>query len=271
MIKLISIDLDGTTLDTKHNLPAENIIVLQEAMRRGIKVVVNTGRHYTAALDIAQEIGVNAPLISNNGARITDINTGKLLYHCPLTQAQVLMVALECRRRGWSSAASLNSIVYVDTMPAAAQKWLDDGYPIDIRLTGNDYFLGNQEADSMMVLVEAPEIYQAQDALQGKFGDELHIAISMPPCMDVMSMAAGKGKSLIWLAESYGIKHEEIFAIGDSFNDIDMLQAAGIGVAVANAHAALKEVADHVTSGHEAAGVAAAIKKYVFEINCETI
>ncbi|MFA6075949.1 MAG: Cof-type HAD-IIB family hydrolase [Negativicutes bacterium] len=264
MIRLISIDLDGTTLDSGHNLPAENRLALQEAMTRGIKVVVNTGRHYTAALAIAKEIGVNAPLISNNGARITDINTGELLYHCPLTQEQVLMVATECRKRGWASAASLNSVVYSDTMPAAAQKWLDDGYPIDIRITGAEYYQGKQEADSMLVLVDAPEIYCAQDALQGKFGDELHIVISMPPCMDVMSMAAGKGKSLIWLAESYGIKHEEIFAIGDSFNDIDMLQSAGIGVAVGNAHAALKEVADHVTAGHEAAGVAKAIRKFVF-------
>ena len=264
MIKLISIDLDGTTLDAAHNLPAENLRVLREAVARGIKVVINTGRHYTAAVEVAREIGVNAALISNNGARITEVDSGKLIYHCPLTKAQVLMVAIECRSRGWATAASLNSIVYSDVMPAAAQKWLDDGYPIDIRLTGAEYYKGKQEADSMLVLVDEPEIYQAQDVLQGKFGDELHIVISMPPCMDVMNMAAGKGKSLIWLAESYGIKRDEIIAIGDSFNDIDMLEAAGIGIAVDNAHAALKQVADHITTGHEVAGVAAAIQKYVF-------
>lgn len=264
MIKLISIDLDGTTLDKKHKILPENLIALREAIVRGIKVVVNTGRHYTAALPVAEEIGVNAPLISNNGARITDISTGKLIYHCPLSKEQVLMIANECRKRGWYSAASLNSVVYSDVMPPALQKFIDEGHKLDVRVTGEDYYQGWQEADSMMVLVEGPEIYQAQDILQGKFGDELHIAISMPPCMDVMNVAAGKGKSLIWLAENYGIKREEIMAIGDSFNDIDMLQAAGLGVAVANAHEALKQVADHTTIDHEQAGVAQAIKKFVF-------
>ena len=103
MIKLISIDLDGTTLDAAHNLPAENLRVLREAVARGIKVVINTGRHYTAAVEVAREIGVNAALISNNGARITEVDSGKLIYHCPLTKAQVLMVAIECRSRGWAT------------------------------------------------------------------------------------------------------------------------------------------------------------------------
>ena len=267
MIKLISIDLDGTTLNAYHKLSERNRIALQAAIAEGVKVVVNTGRHSTACKDIALEIGVNAPVISNNGARITDAYTDRLLYSCPLDAELIRAVALECAKKKWDAAASLDSVIYVDTMPPSCQKWIDEGYPVDVRVVGSQLTSGKQQADSMMVLVEEPEIYIAQDYLRGHFGDELHVAISMPPCIDVMNCGAGKGKTLTWLANQLGISRDEIMAIGDSFNDIDMLQAAAIGVAVDNAHPALKRIAKYSTAHHDEHGVAQAVEQYVLTPN----
>jgi HAD superfamily hydrolase (TIGR01484 family) len=115
----------------------------------------------------------------------------------------------------------------------------------------------------LLAIAEEPLLDQLSAELRPKYAGRVHISKSKPFFLEFSHPEATKGHALAALAEFYGIKREEVIAIGDSFNDLEMIEYAGLGVMVANAREELKSLADYVTKANNGAGVVEVIEKFV--------
>ncbi len=123
-----------------------------------------------------------------------------------------------------------------------------------------------RDAMKIMAIIEnEAELLKMQNHVNENYGHLLHITRSKPLFLEAMALKANKGLALQVIAEHYGIKREEVMAIGDSYNDLDMIRWAGIGVAMDNARTEVKAVADYITASNEDEGVAEALHEFIID------
>ena len=272
-IRLIALDLDGTLLDDQKRLPENNIEALEECARRGIQVVPPTGRPADGIPKELRSIPGVRYAITTNGGAVADLKTGKRLSQCVLSNEQALQI-LEIVRH--------YHVMY-------------DPYVQGRGITQSSFFEHMEEfgiSPAVQELVRAtrdvvPDIYQYmaetkscaekinvfladlsdKEILREKLSSVggLAISSSMYNNLEINAEAATKGNALLWLADHLGIAREETMAFGDGENDISMLKAAGIGIAMGNASDHVKAAADEVTLTNEQDGVAAAIQTWILK------
>ena len=276
-IRLIAMDIDGTLLDSRHELPDANRDAILEAHSRGIDVVLVTGRRFDFARPIAERIPCELALIINNGALIKSKSGETHLRHLlPRGIArQVLAATMDFR----SGAAVVFDRVRKDQVIFEHIDWSD--------AVSSGYYQRNREFISECVpleesLTEDPiqvmfvgSVARMRAALavvrsidcSPQFGlahtEYEHRDLSI---LDVISCGASKGTALAEWARRRGIVRHEIMAIGDNWNDRDMLEFAGLPIVMANSVDELQSLGWPVTLSNDDAGVAAAIRKYVLDI-----
>lgn len=258
-IDLIALDLDGTLLNSSDHISPGNRAAIAAALQAGVRVVLVTGRGADAPEVIAQELGLNLPIICAHGALTKDVLTGKVLGHIPvpLQYAEPMIEFAEERRFDFA--------VYVD------EKFR--------RLAGRPPFM-NDMTGPHWVEVEslAHEIGVAPTFLRF-FGEDAVVQVrerfvEFPLHfkheqwaefheLAVTSVDATKENALKELCEDLQVSREHVMAVGDSRNDVPMLQWARIGVAMQNALPEVREAVEFVTGDHNQDGVAAAIERFV--------
>jgi len=124
---------------------------------------------------------------------------------------------------------------------------------------------GNKRLPKLMIVGEPEQTPARIEELHSLVGTDLQIVCSRPNFIEITNIDAHKGKALLWLTQFLGLETSEVMAIGDSNNDLTMIQVAGIGVAVANAASVIREKADYVTSSNWEHGVARAIAKFALQ------
>ncbi|ALV21459.1 Cof-type HAD-IIB family hydrolase [Carnobacterium antarcticum] len=271
MIKLIAIDMDGTLLNESHLITNKVKKALHEAIEAGIKIVLCTGRPlkaiypYLEELEMAQEEDY---VISLNGALIQKTNTQEIVYKQTLSHED--LVKIEKLRK---DVAEINFSFFDET------HYFYTGEPTEV-LKYDAHLLG-MELNSMPVqeLPEDRTIYKSmfvgEEAVLDHFvehipdfiSEEYYPIRSLSYVFEVLPKHANKGTALLGLAEKLGFDHEEIMAIGDGENDIDMIEAAGHSVAMGNATATIKKAAKYETKSNEEDGVAHAIYKWALNQN----
>jgi Cof subfamily protein (haloacid dehalogenase superfamily) len=126
--------------------------------------------------------------------------------------------------------------------------------------------LESYEAMKIMAISNNEEtLLTIEQTLKTKYEDMLHITRSKPHFLEIMHPEADKAKALEIIAKHYGIERHEVMAIGDSYNDIEMLEWAGLGIAMGNAFETVKDAADFVTASNEEEGVAEALRRFVLQ------
>lgn len=270
MIQLIAIDLDGTLLNNDELISQRNIEALHKAHQQGIKIVICTGRPYFFMKQFLEEIGLTSPddyIITYNGALVQKAATGEILVEQILTKDDLLK---------WQEALlpmdlSLNAIdfdgVYTPlTYPEGRENTYLTSRPhlpnwaVDFNTVSDDH-----RYNKFVIAQEPSFLDERRQLLSDELLKNYSVMKSQPDLLEVMNVEADKGKALVLLAEKLNIPIENTMAIGDQPNDLPMIQRAGIGVAMANADALVKEAADEVTLSNEEDGVAAIIKKYLTE------
>ena len=272
-IRLIALDIDGTLLDSQWNLPEANRAAIAEATRRGIEVVLVTGRRYDFALPIAQKIGSPVTMIVSNGALIrTEDGVTHLRHLLPRgTAARVLEITKAWRDgtavvfdRPRENQVMLESINSQDPMRSAYYErnreflgvanplencLIED--PIQVMLTGKVQPM--QDAERVLRAAQQP----------GEYGVASTVYPSRDFAMiDVIHPSCSKGASLAEWARLRGIAREEVMAIGDNHNDREMLSFAGVPVVMGNCVPELKSFGWHETRNNDENGVAAAIAHF---------
>jgi Cof subfamily protein (haloacid dehalogenase superfamily) len=271
MIGLIGIDVDGTLLDSEGRIPDDNRSAVYDAVARGIHVALVTGRSFPFARPVAETLPSSLSLIVSSGAveRTMDGETlaRRLLDH------HVARSLLE-RTRGHRDAAALvfdrdaDRQVMFETMdwehPGRKGYWAKNKsliaqcVPLEAALVEDPIqVMFNGGVDAMRVLFD--ELRQEAIDFAVSLTEYVHRDFSL---IDVTAPTATKGRALAWRAQQLGLTREEVMAIGDNLNDVEMLEYAGTPVVMANAVDGLKDRGWHVTGHQDEAGLAQAIRRF---------
>ena len=271
--RLIAADIDGTLLDGRGEFrPA-----VQESLRRalavGLHVVLCTGRRYRTAAPIAQEAGLDLPIICHSGALVKDTARHETLFANPLPQPDLELLLASLADFG------LTPMAYTDTFETATDFYVERGAALT--RYHEDYLAKNEGSytvvDTLWSDIPAPvvqictfgeldELRSAQRELRQRLEGRttchlLSSAKYLGNFLEFQSSSASKWNALCQLLASAGIAPDEVVAIGDDENDISMLQGAGLGVAMGIASYAVKSAADVVTATNDEDGAARVIEK----------
>lgn len=273
-IRLIAIDIDGTLLDSRWQLPEVNRKAIVEAAQRGVEVALVTGRRFDFAMPIASEIPCALTMIVNNGALIKAKDGTTHLRN--LLRVNVARRVLLDTLRYRAGAAVVFDRPFENQVIWEYMDWDDPGR--------RSYFERNRQylaqvAPLESCLTEDPiqvmftGAVASMRALAGElarlaYASEFATAITEYEArnfslVDVVQPGCSKGASLAAWAARRGIARDEVLAIGDNLNDREMLEFAGVPVVMGNSVAELKSNGWHVTLSNDDAGVAAAIEQFV--------
>ena len=270
-IKLLAIDIDGTLLDSKHQLPAGNQEALQRAHDAGVEVVLVTGRRHQYAMSIASMLGFEHWIISSNGA-VTRSTSGEPFHRdlLPMSSARALIAHMDSFRRQLvltfdTDAKGAIVIEELEAMTRSIRLWLERNMeyiefvrPIENALVTDPVqamFCGPialmQQAEALL----ADPAIRAQTTILKTQYDHRDLCI-----LDVLNRDCSKGHAVKRWTAFKGLAPEEVMAIGDNYNDVEMLEFAGHAVIMENACPELKQNGWQVTLSNDQCGVAAAIE-----------
>lgn len=264
MIKLFVSDIDGTLLVSGKNISAKNIAAVQKMVDAGITVTIATGRMYRAALPIAEELGVNVPIITYNGALIKSVS-GEILHSEYLTADLVSEIVKFFEKRNWYLQNYSN-----DELLYPCRNDYSEFYERTQKIHGAE--IGWQEMSTrtekvcklLGITANETETLERAKILKAEFGNRIDITKSHPQFVEMMMPGVSKAAAVKILAEKLGVERAEVMAIGDSENDLPMLQAAGQSVAMGNAAEKIKAACKFVTADCADDGFADAVENFVF-------
>lgn len=274
--RLICIDMDGTLLNDQNQVPMANQEALREAYNQGVTIAITTGRHLRNASMFGEMIGVPGPVIAANGAQIGVLDREEpLINQCMTKEALV---------KFYDKAKHYDLSLFCMT------EW---GVVTNVHLPEDHHYKvhNNKTPEaSRLIIKEDLDLYEAFEVFDGeiikvlcveevdtekltKLRQELEregcfeIVSSWHNNIEVMSPGISKGEGVRRLADYLAIPREQIMCIGDSENDLSMIQYAGLGVAMGNATEQIKAAADYITATNLEAGVAQAVRHFVLEAN----
>jgi Cof subfamily protein (haloacid dehalogenase superfamily) len=288
-IRLLALDMDGTLLDSRGELPERNLRAIAAARGMGVRVALVTGRRFRDARPVALELGLDVPVISHNGAltkhaRTLETVAVRLL---PLREArEVLRIG---RERGADALVSDDprgaGVLVYDHMSDDNQA-LAKYIAWSLRIHGEEAQAAVRRVPSLEDYLDHAPVHVTFSGTVGRMkelGESLALELGARvkllstiytkqdfALLDVLHPGVSKGVGVEAAAREQGLSREEVMAIGDNFNDVEMLRYAGTGVLMGNAdaslHALLKETANcHTTATNDENGVAIAIEKFILQ------
>lgn len=265
MYKLVALDLDDTLLGKDLKVAKATREVLSEVMNRGVHVTLATGRMFRSSLPFARELHINGPLITYQGALVKHSGSGEVLYHRPVPLELALDVIRRVKKYGYHINIYVDDFLYVarDTEEGRRYAALSR---IPLEVVGDlERFLTAKKQDPTKVLVVSQEhlLDELAAELKPVYGESLHITKSKPHFLEFSHPSATKGHALKAVAGYFGVSREEVMAVGDSYNDLEMIAWAGLGVVMGNAREEIKARADYVTLSNEEDGVGHVLRKFV--------
>jgi Cof subfamily protein (haloacid dehalogenase superfamily) len=225
-------------------------------------IVIATGQTLSVLQDVCAELPLSAPQIIENGAIIADIHTG-VIFHEQLIPPDLILPALAALRDlGLYRAYHTLHRVYVDKDTPRARNWYRPPVApvIEVEDVANLYPLS---CIKVAGIGAENTLREKRYELEAKFDGKLYVAQSSFDIIELLHPAVSKGSALATVAKDLHIQPEEIVAFGDNHNDIGMLQVAGLGVAMGNAHEEVKIAADYVTLSNAEDGVAEVLEKMI--------
>ncbi|NLB72935.1 MAG: HAD family phosphatase [Firmicutes bacterium] len=261
-IRLVAIDIDYTLIGSDLKISDATKRAIGAAIDAGSIITLATGRMYRAAVPFAEELGIDAPLITYDGALVKTARTQEVYWHkpIPLEDAGVILAHLESL--GFHINVYVDDELYVASLNEQARHYMAHVNVVANPVENLLEFL-NRPPTKLLMMAEPETVDKLLPELERKFGDRSHVARSLPSYIEFTGKGVTKGSALAGLSEHLGIPKDGVMAIGDSENDISMLSYAGIGVAVNNARDSVKEAADYVADGISGDGVAEAIYRFV--------
>jgi hypothetical protein len=276
-IRLLAVDIDGTLLNSQFKISPADLAALQRAHRAGIEVVLATGRRHAFALAIARQLQIDLWLISSNGA-VTRSLAGETFHRdmLPLETCRRLCAAMREFRGNTVltfDKETKGAIVLerMDELTASIQKWLEKN------LEFIDFVIPLEKSlmtDPVQAMFCGPitRMQQAQAAIAASgLEKEINVMRTEYPLrdlciVDILNTGCSKGHAVKRWAEHRGIGREGIMAIGDNFNDVEMLEVAGRPFIMGNACEELRGNGWEVTFSNDECGVAEAVRRVLGSI-----
>jgi Cof subfamily protein (haloacid dehalogenase superfamily) len=267
-IGLIALDLDGTLVDDDLLLRDRTVAAIREAIERGVSVSIVTGRMATSALRFARELGIREPIVGYQGALIRaipddgDRRLGRLLLHRPLAAAAT-REAIE-----WSRSIGLDPHVnHLERFVIRADDPRVDDYSAFLggrAIIVDDLIAWVRRPVSKVISVsEQPIDHAVLDVARARFEGRAAVTISHPRFLEFVRPGVSKGAAVAWLARRAGVPLANVLAIGDQFNDLEMIAAVGHGAAMPHAPLPVQAAGRYVAPPLAEEGVAQLIEELV--------
>ncbi|MCI7600103.1 MAG: Cof-type HAD-IIB family hydrolase [Megasphaera sp.] len=262
-IKMITIDLDGTLLRSDGSVSDRTVRTLQAARDKGVVVAIATGRMYQTARPYGERLGLgDSPMLLFAGGLIETLESKKILFQQVIPRETAQGLADLARQQGWQLQT------YIDDVLRAARddEWIRDYERITNSravICGDAFYQVQGDCNKLLSRGSHDELVARKALIEKAFPGRFNVLFSASTFLEIMPQGVDKGKGIRRLGELYGVGADEIMALGDSQNDLDMLKAAGVPVAMANAAEEVKAAAAYVTASNDDDGVAAAVEKFV--------
>lgn len=285
MIRLLALDLDGTLLNSRGEVSERNFKAVQMARKKGVTVAVVTGRRFRDARPLALKLGLDAPVISHNGAltkHAASLETVAMMLLPIEAACEVLRIGREANQDAMVSAdprglgVLLFETLHEENIPLQryitwAKRLHGDEAEEAVRHVSNlDEHLTELIHISFSGGCEPMEVFRQK--LVAELGEAVKVYATVYPrldftLLDILSPEASKGVGVAAAATELGLQSENVMAVGDNFNDLAMLEYAGTGVVMGNAGEDLKNIEGfYLTATNEEDGVALAIEKFILEV-----
>lgn len=268
MIKLIAIDLDDTLLTDDKVITDRNKEALHYAHKKGIKVVLCTGRPYLAMKDLVTEIGLTSVddyIITYNGAQVRRAASGEVVVENILTKADVVawyevLMAINLPLDAIDARYILEPVNYPEGYPSFYSERVSnlETQTVDFASLADDH-----KINKMVICIDPEHLDRQLALIDPNFMSKYSTFKSRTFLFEIVAKGVNKGNTLKRLGEELTISPEEMLTIGDQENDLAMIELAGIGVAMGNAVDSVKNAADYITADNNSSGVAQAIYHFL--------
>ncbi len=260
---MLALDLDGTLIEPREPVRPAVLDAVARAVAAGIRVTIVTGRMYAGARPFALALGLRGPLVCYQGAVIADARTGRFEREVPLPNAVARKIYEAATPLGYHVQFYRDDKFYVEHDNAYARLYArTSGTEPVVVASLLDAFAGH-DSTKVNIVTEPALAPAALAAMQRAVGDEAYVTRSNPEFVELLSPSCNKGAAVRLVAAHYGIAMDRVVAIGDSYNDLPFLEAAGFAIAMGSAPSELKALADAVVGDARHDGVAEAIDRYV--------
>lgn len=264
--KIIVLDLDGTLTNSKKEVSKNTKDALIDIQERGYKVAIASGRPTSGVTKIAEELNLSkygGYMLSYNGAKITDCRTGEVVFNKTLPQSSIVDI--------YNIAKETNvGVISYDTGKVISGNGVNDYIELESRINGleileTDDFIGyiDYPVNKCLMAGDHETLEIAKTKLEKKYNGLLSIYYSEPFFLEIMPQNVDKAQSLLTLLNTIGIDSDEMICCGDGFNDISMIEVAGLGVAMENAQDIVKSSADYITLSNDDEGILHVINKFM--------
>ena len=260
---LLALDLDGTLLKTLGSIRPAVIDAVRAAAEAGVPATIVTGRMYVGTLPYIRVLGIEGPVICYQGAVLAEAMSGRFLRETPLANATALRAYEAAKAEGYCVLFYADDRFYVEERNRYADLYalISGTEPIVVRSLPEAF--AGRGSTKVNVVTDPERVQACVDLMRRTCGDDAYVTRSNPEFVELLDPNVDKGRALREVADLHGIGLERVLAIGDSYNDVPLLRAAGFAVAMGSAPPELKAEADAVVGDVEHDGVAEAIGRFV--------
>jgi len=243
---IVAVDLDGTLLKSDHTLSERTIEALRALENRNCRVVISTGRSYEGMMKYKDQIGLKTPVICYNGAVIADGGTDRVLHQWLLPTDIARAAHQYAKSKGIYFQAFRDGQLFYE-YECEQSRYYEASIGLKGMLTDFETWESLEVTKALMIMPpsrepgEFPELHEAQEYFRNLYGDRLYCALSKPFYLEFINGKGSKGNALHQVGVDLGVSREKIAAFGDGFNDLEMLEYAGVSVAMANAPQGVRE------------------------------
>lgn len=265
MIKLFAIDMDGTLLNSNSDISEKNIEAIKELNQAGIKTVLTSGRVSSSVDYFNEKIGIDNPMVANNGA-VIKLSKDEVLATHPLDDDELINLLEFCDENEFSFNFYDANTFYTNRLILERLNHLKIhsnygmNYQCDIYVSSNPYKeLKRRKNMANKLLISGLDSHpygqeKAVKIIEDRFLDELYVTSSGFGFIEIMHKNVDKWSSILELAKFLGINSNEIATIGDSFNDLPMIENSEISFAMGNANESVKNAASHEVLDNDSDG-----------------
>lgn len=293
MYKMLVLDMDGTLLDNNKTIPVQNITAVKRAIAAGIKVVISTGRSFLGVIDYLKELNIVSEdeyTITCAGGIIVNNTNSRIIHGSFFSANEINLInsvakkldininaytkdRLLIERETYYNTQDILVNGLVETIVDFSHIIYEDVAKITLFTEGIEIVKFFKNEFTNIDIPIKPQLYK--EAAHKNILSDFRIPKEIYNCFNVMKTSpytfeitrkgASKGSAVKALSNILGIKREEIICIGDSGNDKQMIEYAGLGVAMGNAYPEIKDIADYITLSNDDNGVAHVVNKFIFE------
>lgn len=291
MYKFVAIDLDGTLLNSYGEVTKDTKEALLKAKSQGVEIVLSSGRPISSTESLAKELGVDNYLISGNGAAVYDIKNQKLIRDRFLSKEQVLNIAKLCEENSFfynvytedeviANSLNYNVLFYHKenlkkieekrthiNIVQNIEKYIEDSGKekfLKITVCDESQFIFNSIMKRLK-LIDGIDVLETEYMSRKKIKSGTEDVNIQYFYTEVTNKNVNKWSAIEFLLNELNINKEEVVAIGDNMNDIEMIQNAGLGIVMGNSNPKMKEIADEIVSDNNSEGVLEAFNKFILK------